>query len=598
MTQEGPGGTTADAPTTARRAVVVIDVAESVRIIERPENRGEHAIHSLVQRIRDEVLPAHEGGLVKSTGDGLLLTFDDVPDALLATLSAMGIARQLSAGRDADQQIRLRASIALSDVLIDELDARGAGVNVAYRLNGSAEPGQILLTAEANAQLHPSIDVATEDLGERWLKHLSEPVRCYRVCEQAPAVDAQAYGPPSEHALHPSIAVLPFRGDVRGGAEFDIGDLIANELIVALSQVPSLRVVSRLSTTRAARRSGAATQAAQLLGADFVVSGVCHGGTDHLVVFAEVEDVRRGVVLDRIRVGGDLAALWVNDSPLVAELIEGIGRALLARQVQLSQQCAVPNLPGYTMLLGGIALMHRLGSRDFARAEQLLASLAERWPRLPTPHAWLARWHLFSVIQGWSTDPGRSRKAAYDACQRALELDATSSVALAVAGSVQIQLAQDVDKGIALYEAALAHNPSDSLAWTLLGTAHAFKGEGGMATRATARAVRLSPIDPMHFLYDCHAASAALAAGDPARALLLAERSMRANAQHLSTYRVLALAQALTGDLDAARATVGKLRRLDPAYSVATWLRQSPSAAYEIGRRFASVLADAGLPLN
>ncbi|MCA0241955.1 MAG: hypothetical protein LCI02_13950 [Proteobacteria bacterium] len=581
-----------------RRTIVVLDVAESVRIIERAGQQGARAVQELVNRTRQDILPPYGGQFIKSTGDGMLLAFDDVPEALSAALAARKLASQLNEAHDAEARIRLRAAISLSDVVLDDLDARGAGVNVAYRLNGSAEPDQILLTDEANERLHPALDIATEDLGDRYLKHLSEPVRCYRVREPPETDRGLAWAAPSEDVLRPSVAVLPFRTDGHVDGNLDVGDLIADDLINALSQLGDVRLVAHLSTRKARQRTASAVDAGRALKAEYVVAGVCHVLDRRIVLHAELSDTRRASVIEHFRITADLASLASDESPVVLELVNRIGGALLARQAQLAQRSALPSLAAHTLLLGGITLMHRLSRRDFDRARVLLEGLVERWPRLPTPSAWLARWHLFSVIQGWSADPVQSRQAAHDACRRSLDLDGTSSIALAVAGSVQIQLSQDVDRGIELYETALHHNPSDPLAWTLYGTAHAFKGEGLAATDASHQAARLSPLDPMHFLYDCHAASSELAADRPEQALLLAERSLRANAQHLSTYRVLAIAQALCLRNDAAETTVKRLLALDPSQSVARFLKQSPSAAYPIGQRFARILGDAGLPLK
>jgi class 3 adenylate cyclase/tetratricopeptide (TPR) repeat protein len=579
----------------ARKAIVFVDMVESVRIMQAHEWQAVADLQHLVRTARDEVLPRHGGALVKSTGDGMLMAFDTVPAALAAALELRRRVAPINARRDAGAQMLLRTAINCCEVAIDEIDARGHGVNVANRLMASAEPGEILLTAQANECLHPGLDVETEDLGERWLKHLVEPVRAYRVFSPVPAAPV-VFPLPSAEVLSPVLAILPFAADGQAAGGLRVGELIADELICALSGLPDLQVISHLSSTAATRPGLSPAKSGGAVGADYVLSGNCHVLGGQVRVHAELFDIRRCVTLELFRSSGSLGDLLVDDSPMIADLVARVGARLLDRQVDLAQRCALPNLAGYTLLLGGIALMHRLSRQDFERARQLLEHLSERWPRLPAPHAWRARWHLFSVIQGWSADPAADRSAALACCGRALALDEHSSVALAVAGSVRIQLERDVDGGIALYERAVQCNPSDSFAWTLMGTAHAFKGEGSSATQASGQAMRLSPLDPMHFLYDCHAASAALADGDHERARALAERSMRANGQHLSTCRVLAIAQMLCGRADDARRTIGRLRALDPNYTVSTWLDRSPSAAYAIGRRFAEVLAEAGLP--
>ncbi len=578
------------------QAVLVVDLVDSVPLLQRHETDALARWHAFVDEVRVLVLPPLGLRLVKSLGDGLRIIGPTAPRLVDAVLEMNRRLVGYNANRDQDAQLRLHAGVHVADLVENDLDIYGHGVNVAARLAAHSAGGEILLSSAANEQMLPTLDPATEDLGDLWLKGMEQPLRAYRVCAENPSARWQWPGQSEDQALRATIAILPFESADDSGLNPWLGDLVADELICALSVLSEVTVLSRFSTRAMAMRATPAAEAAPALQADFVLSGRCHRLGEHLIVHAEVFDARRGEVVQRLRESAPLASLLSAESPLLQSLLAHIGQAVLSRQLDLARRCALPHLAGYTLLLGGVALMHRLSRRDFERAGQLLEHLVERWPRLPTPMAWLARWHLFSVLQGWSVDVAASSRAAHESSQRALGLDAESSVALAVAGSVRIGLSQDVDGGVGLYEEALRANPNDSFAWMLLGTAHAFKGEGPDAIQASARAVRLSPLDPMHFMYDCHAAAAALAADDANRALALAQRSMRANSMHLSTYRVLAIAQMLCSDGGSARDTIRRLRVLDPRSSVEQFLRTSPSAAYPIGQRLAQLLAEAGLP--
>lgn len=579
----------------ASRTVVVIDVVESVRLMRQDEEGFIRRWRRIVEVTRDDSLPRFDGQMVKHLGDGMLLAFDDSPRALSAVIALKSLVEQVNTTLDDDHRILLRVGIHACDVVIEDWDILGTGVNVAARLAAQAAPDQILLSAQANEGLHPSLDQATEDLGDLWLKHLDEPVRTYAVCEPGGS-EAPRPAESAADALKPVVAVMPFATEGASASGVTIGELVADDLIHSLSAWPELRVVSRLSTRVLALRGVDADESGATLRADYVVTGICRAMNDQVLVHAQVFDVRRAEVLDAFRAAGSASSLFTDESPLIRQLLSQIGARLLERQVELAHKSALPNQSGHTLLLGGIALMHRLSQRDVRRSFEMLDHLCNRWPRLAAPHAWKARWHLFSVLQGWSPDVQASRRSALEDSDRALQIDEGSSTALAVAGSVTIGLSRDVDQGVRLYQRALAANPSDSFAWMLLGTAHAFKGEGGHAMQASVASIQLSPLDPMHFLYDCHAAGAALAADDPALALSLARRSLRANAQHLSTLRVLAIAQLLSGQEDDARRTVHNLLKLDPRASVDSYLRNSPSGAYPIGQRFAQLLRQAGLP--
>jgi tetratricopeptide (TPR) repeat protein len=146
------------------------------------------------------------------------------------------------------------------------------------------------------------------------------------------------------------------------------------------------------------------------------------------------------------------------------------------------------------------------------------------------------------------------------------------------------------------FNAAISVNPNDSLAWLLKGTLHAFRGEGKDAVRSTSRALRLSPLDPLKYYYDSLSATAALAAGEPLRAIEFAERSIRANRRHTSTLRALAIGRWQAGDAVGARSAIEQLRTSEPDLTVSAWRARTPSRGYAICDDWAKALQAAGLP--
>jgi tetratricopeptide (TPR) repeat protein len=203
---------------------------------------------------------------------------------------------------------------------------------------------------------------------------------------------------------------------------------------------------------------------------------------------------------------------------------------------------------------------------------------------------------VLRLMQGWTYDPAEDGQAALDATRHALDLDPECSLALAIDGLVQTHFTKRHDIARQRFEGALAANPNDSLAWLLKGTLHAFRGEGRDALHDSRRALKLSPLDPLKYYYDSLAASAAVAGGEPVRAIELAQRSLRANRRHTSTLRALAIAQWQVGRHDDARASIAELRRLEPELTVSKWRVRSPSAGFPICDDWASVLSAAGLP--
>jgi adenylate cyclase len=285
-----------------------------------------------------------------------------------------------------------------------------------------------------------------------------------------------------------------------------------------------------------------------------------------------------------------------GDDPLADRLVSEACTAMMVRELQRSQGKAPQSLQNHTLLLSSIALMHRISPQAFERAQQQLQVLIERAPRLASPLAWMAKWHVLRVTQGWSVDAQADGKAALQYTQRALDRDATLSLAMTVEGQVNTYILKRLDVAEQFYAQALQCNPNDSLAWLLKGTLHAFRDEGKEALRHTRHALKLSPLDPLKYYFDSLAATAALSAGQNERALSLATRSLRLNRTHGSTLRVLIATLWRLGREEEARGRAQELLKLDPGFRVSAFLERSPSAAFEGGRRVAQALELAGVP--
>jgi tetratricopeptide (TPR) repeat protein len=293
---------------------------------------------------------------------------------------------------------------------------------------------------------------------------------------------------------------------------------------------------------------------------------------------------------------GSVQGIVTGDDPLPAHLVNEACAAMMVSELQRSQGKAPQSLQNHTLLLSSITLMHRISPLAFQRAQQMLQVLIERTPRLASPYAWLAKWHVLRVTQGWSADAQADGRAALDNTKRALDRDATSSLAMTVEGQVNTYILKRLDVAEQYYAQALQSNPNDALAWLLKGTLHAFRDEGREAVRHTRQALKLSPLDPLKYYFDSLAATAALSAGQFQRALQLAERSLRLNRTHTSTLRAMITALWHLERQDEARVVAADLLRMDPGFRVSTYLEKSPTGQYALGRSVASALVGAGIP--
>lgn len=580
----------------ARRAIVVVDVVESVRLMQEHEADVIDRWRRFVNEVRTQVLPAHGGRLVKSLGDGMLLEFGNVPDAVAAALQMQRRIEPYNAKAEAAAMC-LRVGLHVAEVVSDEFDVYGAGVNLAARLATLAQPGQCVISDVARDDIVDGLDADIEDLGECFLKGLKHPARAFRMRGPTMNPTDKRFVAESED-LRPIVAVL---SPSCKGASSDlgvIGDVLADEITVSLSRCAELRVISRLSTASLKQRGADLPVACAGLGAQYIVSGSYSMSGDRVRLRVELCAQANDEVLWADSIVVSAAALLAGDEPGVETILQATAAAIVAQEVRRATSMPLPNVESHALMSAAIALMHRASRSEFDRAHQMLEHLRDRHRNTPQPNAWLAKWHVLRVVQGWSPDPGLDGQRALDAGHRALDGDAGSSLAMTMQGLVHAYLRKDFESAAACYGNALSVNPNESLAMLLLGTMHAFLGEGGPAWAHTQAALRLAPLDPLRYFYLSLSASAAISAQRYDDAIDFAQRSLKANRMHLSTYRALAIAESLAGRHEEARGTVERLLALEPGFTLGRFLDRYPGRARApVYTAFlAAALRSAGLP--
>ncbi len=582
----------------ATRVILVLDMVESVRLIRSDESDVITKWRRFVQAMNTKVLPQHGGRMVKSLGDGMLVEFDQVANAVRAAHTAHEVMAQICARSQARNSIYLRAGIHAAEVVVDEVDVYGAGVNLASRLASLAPPGKTVGSDVVREALLAGVDADIEDLGDCYVKHIEEPIRAYLLSPVGTdRLETLRLLPmlPSAELIRPRVAVLTFHGE---GEAALVGKLLADEFAVMVSSVGTIAVMSRLSTRRVAPAddSGNQLETLRALKATYAICGQCLGLQGKIILQVELVHVPSDAVLwsTSIRTSADEAVSRPNE--VIGDANAEMMRALMKHETHRAQTNPIESLESYSLLLGGITLMHRQGRGDFLRAKQLLEAVCERVPRHPEPYAWLSKWQVFEVWQGWSADPKRSASLADDYASRALAQDSSCALALTTAGMVDVYFRRNMAEGEQHYLEAIAANPNEPLAWLLKGMLHAFRGEGDAAVHDTSRAQGLSPIDPMSYYFDTLSGCAALAANDFNGALMYSQRAIRSNCLHASTWRTLVVAHVLSGRIEEAKAAVTRLMQVEPTFTVNGFLSKSPSADFDMGKRFAAALREAGVP--
>lgn len=531
-------------------------------------------------------------GQVTTLGSGinqrLLVEF---PDARSATQAIFDLRRQTFFQTTAVQQLKQLRIGAHS--FYDER-ARVAAGEVASGLANLARPGEMLASDELFDQLTDGLDVHIEDCGPRTISALSAPLRVYRISEQQPTAM------PSDHdfgvQMRPVIAVIPFDARSPERGQEVLGEVLAEDVIAALSSCAELGVISRLSTRSFRGRRVELKQISTHLRANYALSGSYDVSGDTLKLRAELAEIATGTVLWSRELKGKINEITSGSSDMLRGLVADTSASIAVHAFGRTQNQPLQTLDNYVILFSAINMLHRVSPSSFNRSREMLEELISRAPFNPIPLAWLSRWYILRLNQGWSNDPAAEGQTALDCCQRALDADPGCALALAVDGFAQLHFRKRFDIASDRLNLALEANPNESVAWLWKGVLHTFSGEGERAVAAAERALRLSPLDPRRGHYEAIAAAAAMEAGQHDRAIELAQRALRVNGGHASALRTLAASQVWSGRLDEARETVTALLRIEPALTVSQYLHRHPAGELATGRRLAEALCLAGLP--
>ena len=573
------------------KVLLVMDVVESVRLMEQDEDDFVHRWQRLVERV-EELLPDHGGRILKSLGDGLMIEF---ADATAFSRAALGI-QQLNAGPgsgDDSRRLHLRMGAHLAHFVADRHDIYGTDVNLTARIATLAGPDEIVISSELRDRLTDGLDAELEDLGDCHLKHVAEPVRAYRVGAAGPApvlASLKEYAP-----LRATIAVVPFEARSNEPEFFAIGELIADGVISQLGRTAELRVISRLSSAAFRGRATSVAEVARTLGTNYVLSGSYVVSSGRLLIMAELADARTQSVVWSERLSGDVGDLLQEESELSHRIASAVHKAAMQSEVQNTLVKPLPTLESCSLLLGGIALTHRASRRDFDRAREALDALVERHPRSAQARAWLGKWYILRVVRGMSDAPDQDSRRAIEQTERALNAEPECTLALAIQGHALCQLSRDVEGARLRIDEAIELNPNESLGWLYKSVWSSMWGSTEASVQEAEVASRLSPIDPMKYYYDMILASGLSINGAYERAIELAQRSLKANRHHQPTLRVLLYSQAQAGQTEEARATLARLLEESPNLTVASYLGMGGGESYT-RRQVASVLRRLGVP--
>jgi TolB-like protein len=577
------------------RAVVFVDVVDSVRLIHSDQEGTIARWRAFAGDVHNHDLPRFRGRRVKLTGDGMLLEFESTVDAVECAIALQGRLTAAEQARDPGSRIRLRIGIHVSDVIADEYDIYGDGVNLAARLRDLGGPDEIVVSAAVRDHLTDGLGVVIEDLGDRKLKGLEREVRAYRVWPPGPA----PVQPPDRRRRagdRPAIAVLPFRNHSGNPRNDFLGELVAEDVIADLSRLTELHVISRLSTSPFRDRLLDPRNIAELLNVRYVLSGSIRASESRLRLNAELTEAEGGYVVWADRFEGSMTNIFELQDQLSIEIAKRAVPHLQQYEFKRARAKRTEDLSAYELTLHAIDYLHGRSQGDLDRAKAFLTRAIAADPQYATPHIWLARAHILCIGQGWSGDVVGDTREAHRHADAAIACDPNNAYAIAVWGFAHAYLQKDVDLALANYDRALTVNPSAVWAWAWSASANAWRGDGPKAVELIHRAIDLSPFDPHMYNFASIACNAYAVAGDYDSAIEWGRRSMRENRLFSGTHKLLTIALALAGREKEAQEAASELLQREPQITVREFRSRHPGSIGPHIARFCEALAMAGVP--
>ncbi|MEM7694319.1 MAG: hypothetical protein AAF318_07695 [Pseudomonadota bacterium] len=456
-----------------------------------------------------------------------------------------------------------------------------------------------MIGTRSDGELLEGIFIRSEDF-KRWLADARLAAARQPPAQEPRPLLGDAAAPlaptvPVAHVL-PVVAVLPFSG-MDAGPSAMFGDAVAQDVTRALSRSPLTMVISHLSSRDPRLRAASVDEIRGALGADYVVTGQTRVNGDSFLLDVDFVDVATRELAWTHTTSGSLSAFFAGGGNAARELAGAIAEAVQAQSLKPLSDGPLDNIECHRLLMAGVTLMHKQQRASFATARRCIEAVVERAPDRALPRAWLAKWYVLAINQGWSERSDQDISLAHDAAAAALERNPACPFSLSINGFVNHHLYR-FEEAFAYHDAALTHDPNNALAYLLTAVLHTFEGKGDLAIAAGDKAAQLSPLDPHRYFFDCVRAGAYAVQGNHERALALADRSFDANRHHASTVRIRTFALQQLGRRDEARRSADWLLKLDPDFTIAKYRAKHPSMNFSTGDVWCDVLNKAGVPLR
>lgn len=587
LSQSGVVSAFADLPR-SQKVILVIDMVESVRAMSRDESGTVSRWRQFVDGSVATVIPQHQGRLVKSLGDGLMVEFDNSVQAVNAAFAMHLLMSSVESNAATAQAILLRGGIHRALVFTDAIDIYGSGVNLAARLCALASPGETVVSGSVRDDLVGALDILIDDWGECMVKHLDHPVRAFRV--GAPSIEPNAS---ARLRARPTLAVLPFANLSDSTGQEYFADGLSEDIIASLSHSPWLFVIARGSSFSFRESSLGTVAICRRLGVKYLVSGSVRRAGERLRVSVDLSDGATGESVWSERYERPLVDLFALQDDIASKVVGTIEPLFLKQEEHHAVNDSGRDIAHWDLLMRARWHYWRSSRKHSEEGKRLLEQALVMRPNDVEGLSLMSFSLLTDVWSGWSDDPKAMIERATLLSRRAISINERNSFSHFTMG-VAMACMGDMKRAIAEQRRALALYPHFAAAAAELGRLLAFSGESAQAVAEVHAAMAASPTDPRLSLWLFTLGIAAFVEGRYDAASEFAADAVAQRPDWFFNHYLLAATLAAADRLEPARKALAEGVRLMPQVTVATLTIGHPFTQEQHRNSYIGALRKAG----
>ena len=551
--------------------VMCADVVGYSRLMGIDEEGTLARLNAVRRDLFDATIAAHKGRIVRSMGDGLLVEFNSVVDAVTCAVKVQSEMPEHTEEMPDDRRIQFRVAIAMGDVVTDGDLIYGQGVDTASRLESLAQPGGINVSRAVRDQVRDRLPLAFDDLGEHEVKNVARPVRAFRIVLDKPASEARKKA--AARPERPGLVVLPFQ-NLSGDAEAEFFlDSVAEDLITELARARWFSVVARNTSFSYKGKGADSKQLARELGIRYVVEGSLRKAGNRVRISCQLVEAASGQHLWAERFDGTLEDSFDLQDQITETLIGSVGPVLRGAEIERARRKPEASQDIYDLVCRAIPLAFAETAEDNQEALRLLGLVFETDPDDPLANALAAWCRQQRHLMNWPGGEDDDRETAKRLARVAIAEGGDVPLALAVAGTVRAALTRDHDSALAAVDRATMINSNAAIVLGFDALTRCLCGAYDKAIEHAEKALHLSPLEPLVYHAAFALALAYLFNGRNEEAVTHARKAVEGNRNFAFPYCVLALGCARLGQREEAAQAVGRLVSAAPNFRIGTLRR-------------------------